>query len=178
MCFWCWFYFTARTSLVRAQWLEHTLALRLAARCRDGSRRRRELRKVWDLACGIVQATKNRSPPPLTVARFGVLLSQVSSSLAPGLSPFGSRAFRTLLRFRFSLCSNLQARRVRLFCLTPSLHIQMVGWGGAQAFHPKEDNAPGLVSLRLPIPEAISSLGCHAGGRAARTARAGFGVIL
>ena len=43
--------------------------------------------------------------------------------------------------------------------------------GGAQAFHPKEDNAPGLVSLRLPIPEAISSLGCHAGGRAARTAR-------
>ena len=50
--------------------------------------------------------------------------------------------------------------------------------GGAQAFHPKEDNAPGLVSLRLPIPEAISSLGCHAGGRAARTARAGFGVIL
>ena len=34
--------------------------------------------------------------------------------------------------------------------------------GGAQAFYPKEDNAPGLVSLRLPIPEAISSLGCHA----------------
>ena len=31
MCFWCWFYFTARTSLVRAQWLEHTLALRLPA---------------------------------------------------------------------------------------------------------------------------------------------------
>jgi len=38
--------------------------------------------------------------------------------------------------------------------------------GGAQAFHPKEDNAPGLVSLRLPIPEAISSLGCHASLRA------------
>ena len=76
------------------------LLLRLAARCRGGSRRRRELRKVWDLACGIVQATKNRSPPPLTVARFGVLLSQVSSSLAPGLSPFGSRAFRLLLRLR------------------------------------------------------------------------------
>ena len=54
MCFWCWFYFTARTSLVRAQWLEHTLALRLAARCRGGSRRRRELRKVWDLAVSLI----------------------------------------------------------------------------------------------------------------------------
>jgi hypothetical protein len=70
------------------------------------------------------------------------------------------------------------ARRTRLFCLTSPLLVYMVGWGGAQAFHPKEDNAPGLVSLRLPIPEAISSLGCHAGGVAARTARAGFGVIL
>ena len=73
---------------------------RLAARCRGGSRRRGELRKVWDLACGFVQATKNRSPPPLTVARFGVLLPSAPSP---------------------------SARRVRLFCLTPSLHIQMVG---------------------------------------------------
>jgi hypothetical protein len=73
---------------------------RLSTRCRGAPRRRGELRKVWDLACGFVQATKNRSPPPLTVARFGVLLSQVSSSLAPGLSPFGSRAFRPLLRLR------------------------------------------------------------------------------
>ena len=47
---------------------------RLSTRCRGAPRRRGELRKVWDLACGFVQATKNRSPPPLTVARFGVLL--------------------------------------------------------------------------------------------------------
>ena len=83
---------------------------RLSTRCRGAPRRRGELRKVLDLACGIVQATKNHSPPPLTVARFGVLLpsapslsvfallkpassarpsfllSQVSSSLAQGLS--------------------------------------------------------------------------------------------
>ena len=50
--------------------------------------------------------------------------------------------------------------------------------GGAQAFHPKEDNAPGLVSLRLPIPEAISSLGCHASLVSPPGFRAGFGVIL
>jgi len=43
------------------------------------------------------------------------------------LSQASGFCFRPLLRFRFSLCSNLQARRVRLFCLTPSLHIQTVG---------------------------------------------------
>ena len=104
-------------------------------------------------------AAKNRIPPPSAVADCGVLLPTAPSP---------------------------SARRVRLFCCRkslrasrhpPPLNMYWVGWGGAQAFHPKEDNAPGLVSLRLPIPETISSLGCHAGGRAARTARAGFGVI-
>ena len=77
-----------RFSGLRAAWLVVDcffcviLLLRLTARCRGSPRRRGELRKVWDLACGFVQATKNRSPPTLTVARFGVLLSQVSSSLA------------------------------------------------------------------------------------------------
>ena len=50
--------------------------------------------------------------------------------------------------------------------------------GRGTGVSPREDNHAVLVSLRLPIPEAISSLGCHAGGVAARTARAGFGVIL
>jgi len=76
------------------------LLLRLAARCRGGSRRRRELRKVWDLACGIVQATKNRKPSQTCCRKlFGLLPTAPSPS----------------------------ARRVRLFCHTPSLHIQTVG---------------------------------------------------
>ena len=52
--FWCWFYFTARTSLVRAQWLEHTLAPRLPATLSLRALRRRELRNVWDLAVSLI----------------------------------------------------------------------------------------------------------------------------
>ena len=50
--------------------------------------------------------------------------------------------------------------------------------GGAQAF-PRERITPSVLSnCRSPIPPGISSRGSHLGGRAARTARAGFGVIL
>ena len=53
----------------------------------------------------------------------------------------------------------LHARRTRLFSHA-LLNIQK--WGGAQAFHPKEDNVVGHVRLCRPFPPTISSLGCHA----------------
>ena len=103
-----------------------------------------EVRKGLGFGVHPLRLQKNRIPPPSAVADCGVLLPTAPSP---------------------------SARRTRLFCCRkslrasrhpPPLNMYWVGWGGAQAFHPKEDNAPGLVSLRLPIPEAISSLGCHA----------------
>jgi len=74
------------------------LLLRLAARCRGGSRRRRRSRKVWDLACIRFGYKKPQSLSAYCrklrgsasdrsfafgSARPSFLLSQVSSSLAP-----------------------------------------------------------------------------------------------
>ena len=78
---------TARTPFGRAQWLERTLAPRLSTRCRGAPRRRGELRKVWDLACGFVQATKNRSPPTLTVARNPIVVSAADQKIVGGQTP-------------------------------------------------------------------------------------------
>ena len=148
-----WFSSTAppsrsHVSSSRAHRLSRLTAPR-AARCRGGSRRRGRSGRVWDLAC----------------IRFGYKKPQYLSAYCRKLR--GSASDRSVA-FGSARPS---------FLLSPPLNMYWVGWGGAQAFYPKEDNAPGLVSLRLPIPETISSLGCHAGGRAARTARAGFGVI-
>ena len=122
---------------------------RLSARCRGGSRRRRRSGRVWDLACIRFGCKK---PHPSSIRCRGLRSSASDRSFA-----FGS------------------ARPS--FLLSPPLNMYWVGWGGAQAFHPKEDNAPGLVSLRLPIPEAISSLGCHASLVSPPVVRAGFGAV-
>ena len=123
---------------------------RLAARCRGGSRRRRRSGRVWDLAC----------------IRFGCKKPHTSSIRCRGL-----RSSASDRSFAFG-----SARPS--FLLSPPLNMYWVGWGGAQAF-PRERITPSVLSnCRSPIPPGISSRGSHLGGRAARTARAGFGVIL
>ena len=142
---------------------------RLAARCRGGSRRRGRSGRVWDLAC----------------IRFGCKKPQ---SLLHPLSRIAEFCFRPLLRLRlgapvffavaslFEPCSRLESLRASRH--PPPLNMYWVGWGGAQAF-PRERITPSVLSnCRSPIPPGISSRGSHLGGRAARTARAGFGVIL
>ena len=122
--------------------------------------------------------------------RFGVhpLRLQKTASLLHPLSRIAEFCFRPLLRLRlgasvffavaslFEPCSRLESLRASRH--PPPLNMYWVGWGGAQAF-PRERITPSVLSnCRSPIPPGISSRGSHLGGRAARTARAGFGVIL
>ena len=126
---------------------------------------------VWDSGAEPFRLQKTAVHTSPADAGFVCLLSQVSSSLAPGLSPSGSRAFRPLLPFG-SACSSFL-----LNVSTTRIH----GWmGRGTGVSPREDNprrSVRSVTLAL-IPPGISSRGSHLGGRAARTARAGFGVIL
>ena len=117
---------------------------------------------------------------------FGVhpLRLQKTASLLHPLSRIAEFCFRLLLRPRSSTCG---LRRIRLFCsrkslrasrLTPPLNMYWVGWGGAQAFYPKEDNAAGLLICDShPVSNIILGLSRQP-CKPARTARAGFGVIL
>ena len=83
--------------------------------------------------------------PSFSVSSRPANLSQVSSSLAPSLSPFGTRA-----------------RRTRLFLLNVSTTCTLGRIWRGTGVHPREDNHTVLVSLRLPIPARISSRGLHA----------------
>ena len=122
---------------------------RLSARCRGAPRRRGRSGRVWDLARIRFGCKK---PHPSSIRCRGLRSSASDRSFA-----FGS------------------ARPS--FLLSPPLNMYWVGWGGAQAF-PRERITPSVLSnCRSPIPPGISSRGSHLGGRAARTARTGFGVI-
>jgi len=101
-------------------------------------------------------AAKNRIPPPSAVADCGVLLPS-----APSSSVF-----------------DLRTSAHPSFLLSPPLNMYWVGWGGAQAFYPKEDNAAGLLIFDShPVSNIILGLSRQL-CKPARTARAGFGVIL
>ena len=117
---------------------------RLSTRCRGAPRRRGELRKVWDLACGFVQATKNRSPPPLTVARFGVLLPS-----APSLSVFALLKPASSARpsFLLSQVSSSLAHGLSLRLSPHAFTTYTNGWmGRGTGVSPREDNLVGLVA--------------------------------
>ena len=101
----------SHVSSSRAHRLSRLTAPR-AARCRGGSRRRGRSGRVWDLACIRFGCKKPQSLSAYCrklrgsasdrsfafgSARPSFLLSQVSSSLAPGLSLFEPRATRLRL---------------------------------------------------------------------------------
>ena len=107
---------------------------RLAARCRGGSRRRGRSGRVWDLACIRFGCKK---PHPSSIRCRGLRSSASDRSFA-----FGS------------------ARPS--FLLSPPLNMYWVGWGGAQAFYPKEDNAAGLLICDShPVSNIILGLSCQ-----------------
>ena len=90
---------------------------------------------------------------------------------AQGLSPFGSRAFRLLLRaspsahssFLLSQVSSSLAHGLSLRLAPHACTTYTYGWiGRGTGVSPREDNHAVLVSLRLPIPARISSRGSHA----------------
>ena len=96
---------------------------------------------VWDSGAEPFRLQKTAVHTSPADAGFVCLLSQVSSSLAPGLSPSGSRAFRPLLPFG-SACSSFL-----LNVSTTRIH----GWiGRGTGVYPREDNHAVLVaSLRF-----------------------------
>ena len=108
---------------------------RLAARCRGGSRRRGRSRKVWDLACKAVPATKNRITPPLAVASSEVLLPPAPSlSVSNETCKLGASVFFAVASL-FEPCSRLES----LTRLSPDASTTCGEKGRGTGVHPRED---------------------------------------
>ncbi|MBQ3570492.1 MAG: hypothetical protein IJA20_07460 [Methanocorpusculum sp.] len=87
---------------------------------------------IW---CANASATKNRSPSPLTVVSFAVLLpSAPSLSVSNETCKLGASVFFAVASL-FEPCSRLESLRASRH--PPPLNMYWVGWGGAQAF-PRE----------------------------------------